>query len=117
MTVVIMYLKSRGKNGNHSAITDTLAISAVSYLSIQIYKHSMAGLFNSITDITVILNTFQFSHLHSIHLLMVLLASAVVIQGQGNVTLSWEFSRIFASLQREVPQLGLSVKAFNAWSK
>ncbi|PPQ87308.1 hypothetical protein CVT25_002058 [Psilocybe cyanescens] len=67
--VVAMYSKTGGKNGKHSAITESSSIAAVSYLAVQLFQYRLARQFRSVPDATAIFQTKQFLLLSSLQFL------------------------------------------------
>ena len=64
-----MYSKTGGKNGKHSAITESSSIAAVSYLAVQLFQYRIARQFRSVPDATAIFQTKQFLLLSSLQFL------------------------------------------------
>jgi hypothetical protein len=64
-----MYSKTGGKNGKHSAITESSNIAAVSYLAVQLFQYRLARQFRSVPDMTAIFQTKQFLLLSSLQFL------------------------------------------------
>ncbi|KAJ7258599.1 hypothetical protein C8J57DRAFT_1073662, partial [Mycena rebaudengoi] len=64
--------KGGGKHGKHEPVTDSTIVTAVSYVSGQVFEHLHAALFRSIPTETAMLQTKQFCHLPSINLLCLL---------------------------------------------
>ena len=64
-----MYSKTGGKNGKHSAITESSSIAAVSYLAVQLFQYRIARQFRSVPDATAIFQTKQFLLLPSLQFL------------------------------------------------
>ena len=64
-----MYSKTGGKNGKHSAITESSSIAAVSYLAVQLFQYRLARQFRSVPDATAIFQTKQFLLLSSLQFL------------------------------------------------
>ena len=64
-----MYSKTGGKNGKHSAITESSSIAAVSYLSVQLFRYHIALQFHSVSDVTAIFQTKRFVLLSSVQFL------------------------------------------------
>lgn len=69
LIVVALYSKTGGKNGKHSAITESSTITAISYLGVQLYQYRLGRQFRSVPDATAIFQTKQFLLLPSIQFL------------------------------------------------
>jgi len=69
--VIAMYSKTGGKNGRHSAITESSSIAAVfeSYLAVQLFQYRLARQFRSVPNATANFQTKQFLLLSSLQFL------------------------------------------------
>ena len=75
LLVHAMYAKSGGKNGKHNNVTDRSNLSALSYLSVQIfeYQHTDNGslIFSkNETERTALLQVSEFAHIYSYQFLL-----------------------------------------------
>ncbi|KAJ7263477.1 hypothetical protein C8J57DRAFT_1070505 [Mycena rebaudengoi] len=70
-SVFQLYSKGGGKNGRHKPVTESPMITAISYLSVEVFENHHATVF-SIPTATSFLRTKQFAHIPSNNLLCVL---------------------------------------------
>ncbi|KAJ6613242.1 hypothetical protein B0H10DRAFT_1806002, partial [Mycena sp. CBHHK59/15] len=70
--VIELYSKGGGKHGKHEPVTESSIITAISYISVQVFEHQYAAQFRSTPTATAMLQTKQFAHLPSINILCLL---------------------------------------------
>jgi hypothetical protein len=74
-----MHSKGGGKYGKHEPVTDSSNISALSKISVQVFKNLPSAQFKSIPSAAAVVETKQFTHIPPIHFLCLLSAPARLI--------------------------------------
>lgn len=112
-----MYVKSGGKNGRHNDVADKSNLSALSYLSVQIFEHQHTDngslVFSNETERTTLLRVSEFAHIYSYQFLFLVTAS--VLLDSDEIILAVADSRYFHQLsqQNALQALGLAMKQFH----
>jgi len=81
--VIAIYAKTGGKNGKHSAVSESSSISAVSYLGLQISEFMYAQQFPPVCEATSIFQTKQYLLAPSTQFLCLLDSKISETQAQG----------------------------------
>ncbi|KAF8997619.1 hypothetical protein BDQ17DRAFT_1208325, partial [Cyathus striatus] len=97
-----------------AAITDSLKISAISNLGVQVFENSIANHFTAFPQATVLLYTRHFQLISSIQFLVVLPPSFITVQPDGGVALDTEYMTMFHRLNSQTKQLNAALRAFNS---
>jgi len=109
-----MYSKNRGKAGAHSWVADTGNIGALSYIVMQLYKHSHCRQFEMVHYLHAGLGTFQFGHLPSNSFLALIpAATGAVATFRTDVEVSVAGMKIHEELVQEKLDLAKAVASLN----
>ena len=95
LLVIALYSKTGGKNGKHAAITDSSAISTVSYIGVQVFEHMYGRQFRVIPEATALFFTKQFALLPPISFLSTLSSPPDIPSSSNHLELSLEGISIF----------------------
>jgi hypothetical protein len=112
-----MYSKTGGKNGKHAAVTDSSAISAISYLGLQVFEKYHGDHFSAHPQATLALNTTMYAFLSPIHFLTVIPHAAITCQTDGGILLNEDYLGYFRALKSQENRLLSSIQAFKARKK
>jgi hypothetical protein len=118
LIVITMYSKNRGKAGAHSWVADTGNIRALSYIVVQLYKHSHHRQFKMVHCLHAGLGTFQFGHLPSNSFLALIPAATAVATFRTHIEVGVAGMKIYKELVQEKLDLAKAVASLNTiWHK
>ncbi|TEB35308.1 hypothetical protein FA13DRAFT_1624645, partial [Coprinellus micaceus] len=113
--VFTLYMKTGGKNGKHTAVTDSSSIGAISSLGVQVFEHREGtSEFTSHPRATKLLGTCQFAFVFPFEFLLRIPWKSVAVQGCSSVLLDNLTFQRFLALKRESANLVLAVTLFKA---
>ncbi|KAJ7722682.1 hypothetical protein B0H16DRAFT_1334577, partial [Mycena metata] len=110
-----MHAKGGGKHGTHHPVTDSVNISALSKISVQIFEKVHGAQFRTIPTATAMLQTKQLAHILPINFLCLLSTSPKVLS--TGLELSAEDSEHFKTLAGAVDKLNAALKSFRKRGK
>ena len=94
-----IFLKTGGTNGKYAAVPTVSWIPSVLYIDVQIYEHIVGSGFWAIPDATLLLQTFQFSKIHSHKFLCIL--KGILNIPDSYVSLSKSDTKLFHTFKSE----------------
>ena len=114
-TVIGIFLKTGGTNGKYAAVPTVSWIPSVLYIDVQIYEHIVGSGFWAIPDATLLLQTFQFSKIHSHKFLCILkgilnISSSYVPLAKSNMKLFHTFKSEHTKITKAIELLGKKKK-------
>ena len=117
LSVVALYSKTGGKNGKHTAVTDSSNISAVSYIGVQVFKHMYGHQFHVIPKDTVPFLTKQFALLLPISFLCSLSSLPVIPLNSNHLELPPIDISLFHNLQAGHGRFKNAMALFRKWKQ
>ncbi|KAG2005593.1 hypothetical protein CC2G_001986 [Coprinopsis cinerea AmutBmut pab1-1] len=102
----------------HAAITDTPAVSAVSYLGLlQLFQNRHGNAFTPLTNATLRTNSNYFALIPHIQFLTVLPSKTITLQPNGGFLLDQEFLLLVRSLSMQSTELEKALKLWKGRKK
>ncbi|KAG2004164.1 hypothetical protein CC2G_002754 [Coprinopsis cinerea AmutBmut pab1-1] len=101
----------------HAAITDTPAVSAVSYLGLQLFQNRHGNAFTPLTNATLRTHSNYFALIPHIQFLTVLPSKTITLQPNGGFLLDQEFLPLVRPLSMQSTELEKALKLWKGRKK